>query len=449
VALVNISLQNRVGDIAMVFRLNFVDDTDQALADATSNMLDEVGLVALRPDNQRAQAIAEAVRVRHPGIQARSLGDKVVLSVDATARGEPDAWTLLESDGRVLAAELMKFIDCDSARIVAPITDRHSSRNPVFVISIPKAGTHLLHELLRQFGYHNGETLPQNPPPQHRYFIDNGTPHTDAPSFFFNHPWRQHAAHIGHPFHGSAAAFIYRHPYDVLVSEAHWYSTIDLVGGVMGYLAGLSTDAVMCRLANDPWLFGSLRDRVGKFAAWLSFPNVIPLSYEELVGPRGGGSLQRQRTLIWSMQLKLQVAGTPDEIADKVYNPDSATFRTGRAGDYRSALPLDARQELAKLPSDYLQVFGYDADFETNRDIYPRHADEFRRRPLEVGRPTLAPLLMEQDYLGFNIVLYRGKYFAMRIGDGPLALALQLPFPQISESMGNHDSKIVDADSVD
>ena len=30
-----------------------------------------------------------------------------------------------------------------------------------------------------------------------------------------------------------------------------------------------------------------------------------------------------------------------------------------------------------------------------------------------------------------------------------LVLALQLPFPKISESMGNHDSKIVDAGSVD
>jgi len=28
-------------------------------------------------------------------------------------------------------------------------------------------------------------------------------------------------------------------------------------------------------------------------------------------------------------------------------------------------------------------------------------------------------------------------------------LVLQLPFPQVSESMGNHDSKIVDAASVD
>jgi hypothetical protein len=29
-----------------------------------------------------------------------------------------------------------------------------------------------------------------------------------------------------------------------------------------------------------------------------------------------------------------------------------------------------------------------------------------------------------------------------------ISLTLQLPFPQVSESMGNHDSKIVDAGSV-
>jgi hypothetical protein len=30
-----------------------------------------------------------------------------------------------------------------------------------------------------------------------------------------------------------------------------------------------------------------------------------------------------------------------------------------------------------------------------------------------------------------------------------LKLALQLPYPQVSESMGNHDSDIVDANGVD
>jgi hypothetical protein len=36
-----------------------------------------------------------------------------------------------------------------------------------------------------------------------------------------------------------------------------------------------------------------------------------------------------------------------------------------------------------------------------------------------------------------------------RDGGGDGGLALQLPFMQVSESMGNHDSKIVDAASVD
>jgi hypothetical protein len=40
----------------------------------------------------------------------------------------------------------------------------------------------------------------------------------------------------------------------------------------------------------------------------------------------------------------------------------------------------------------------------------------------------------------------RGRDFA---GEFAVELALQLPFLQVSESMGNHDSKIVDAASVD
>jgi hypothetical protein len=36
-----------------------------------------------------------------------------------------------------------------------------------------------------------------------------------------------------------------------------------------------------------------------------------------------------------------------------------------------------------------------------------------------------------------------------RLAFGGPELALQLPFARLSESMGNHDSNIVDADSVD
>ena len=402
----------------MGLRLDFVDNSDEALTVATGDLIAQGRIVTLYPCNERAKTITEAIRARHPTLRVSLADNKIVLQPDSVG-GESNAWTLLESDGTTLAAILMKFVDCKEIHLVTPVTDRHSSRNALFLISIPKSGTHLVYELLKAFGYHRGETAPQNPRPQHWYFINSGTPHTAAPDFFFYHPWRQHAAHMAHPFHGSPAVFGYRHPYDILLSEASWYSSTD----VKGYLAGLSGDEIIVRLVNDPWLFGSLRDRIGKFAAWLSFPSVIPVSYEELVGPRGGGSAERQRALIWSLQLKLQVAGVPDEIAATLYNPRSETFRTGRAGDYRSVLPQEARRQLALLASDYLEVFGYSADFEAGNPIYPRRADEFRQRPLVIKHQKLAPLLMEQDFLGFNLVLYKDKFFAMRIADGPMDLS--------------------------
>jgi hypothetical protein len=55
--------------------------------------------------------------------------------------------------------------------------------------------------------------------------------------------------------------------------------------------------------------------------------------------------------------------------------------------------------------------------------------------------------------LTFLAALRNDRIEAPCVIDGPINgesfLALQLPFMEISESMGNHDSKIVDAASVD
>jgi len=45
--------------------------------------------------------------------------------------------------------------------------------------------------------------------------------------------------------------------------------------------------------------------------------------------------------------------------------------------------------------------------------------------------------------------LLTARYYGIKVLSQSVGLALQLPFLQISESMGNHDSKIVDAASVD
>jgi hypothetical protein len=52
----------------------------------------------------------------------------------------------------------------------------------------------------------------------------------------------------------------------------------------------------------------------------------------------------------------------------------------------------------------------------------------------------------------FHAVRARCRRYSSKSASGSSrqsALALQLPFMELSESMGNHDSKIVGADSVD
>lgn len=90
-----------------------------------------------------------------------------------------------------------------------------------------------------------------------------------------------------HPFTTSPAPFIYRNPLDILVSKANYYHR-DGNAAFSGYLQGRSFEERLPVLIDDPWLFGSIRDRIVGFVPWLA-PNVIPVSFEELVGARGGG----------------------------------------------------------------------------------------------------------------------------------------------------------------
>ena len=74
-------------------------------------------------------------------------------------------------------------------------------------------------------------------------------------------------------------------------------------------------------------------------------------------------------------------------------------------------------------------------------------------KPLDVERETRPGKYPDGDGLYLVVASATSKNWSYRYWQDSkqrwLGLALQLPFPKISESMGNHDSKIVDAGSVD
>jgi hypothetical protein len=220
----------------------------------------------------------------------------------------------------------------------------------------------------------------------------------------------------------SAALFIYRNPLDVVASEANYYHK-DGKTAFAGYLSAMTPEQRLLRLIDDPWLLGTIRDRIGGFLPWFDFPNVIPVSFEELVGADGGGRADRQQRAVWSIQLKLQVPGAPSQIAASLFDRDSPTFDAAQIGRYRSAFSDEAYRRFFALPQDFMSYSGYDGSGPDKVLDVPHRADEFRRRPLLFTElDDELPTTVQYSYLGFNIVRYRGQYFPISQSAGDVDL---------------------------
>jgi hypothetical protein len=326
-----------------------------------------------------------------------------------------------ETDGAALQAELLACLDLTACTILAPVTDRHFSRHPLFLISIPKAGPHRVFALAPALGYHAGIELPEFPNPQTWYCLEYSNSHTGAADFFVDSVRRAPFGNRHHPFMKSPALFIYRHPLDILVSEAHYYH-LDGRSPFAGWFAELDFSGRAERLLDDNFLLGSLRARVGAFMPWLDFPNVISLSFEELVGAAGGGSADVQLDLIWSILLKLQIPGDPQQIAARLFNRDAATFRAGQIGTFTHELPSPMLGKFAKSNKDILAAFGYGV---TAPGQLPEHRDRFRRRPVNYAEADFdtTPITLETGFMECNLVRYAKRVYAVPQTAGHFDLA--------------------------
>ena len=352
----------------------------------------------------------------------------------------PDALiVLLHEEPSDLSDALLRLNDLPGGSVIAPITSHHWKRRPLFLISIPKSGTHLMYELVSAFGYHQGGNSTDNPAGQTAYFINSMNPHT--PTTFLD--FKESSSNLYHPFMRCPALFSYRNPLDIVVSEANYYHK-DGRSAFWSYLSGLDLDGRIRLLINDPFMLGTIRDRIMPFLGWLGVKNVIPLSYEELVGARGGGNEELQTRLIWSLQLKLHVPGNPADYAGRIYNDTGPTFNSGQLGTHRRALSEEALGSFLSLPQDFMRQLGYvdengglgpsgaaaamprSSPAHDGRKIllFSKRIDEFRNRPLVLSIAAVdeKPIMMQANYCSHNIVRFRSRYYAINLHDGPVRL---------------------------
>src|SRR5262245_5969008 len=134
-------------------RLEFVTPDAGALAAAAANAAQGELRAEIAITNDLARQVAARLRGIAPQLLLVAEPAKVAV--------------VCETDGDKLATALMAYAERPDVTVIAPITDRFWNQRSLFLISIPKSGTHLLTELARAFGYASGEECPPNPKPAH------------------------------------------------------------------------------------------------------------------------------------------------------------------------------------------------------------------------------------------------------------------------------------------
>ena len=292
----------------------------------------------------------------------------------------PDSLILVESDAAALSAHLLALID-SPCQVVAPITSRYSQNQSVFLLTLPKAGTHLLYHLMLSFGILSGGPAPPLRTARFHTLVHDH-PHTDAAWFFqelANHP----RGGVEHPFFATPALFIYRNPMDVVVSETFYFTRKEMTPLAHYYTTFTDHQRCLSLIGDDP-LLKSIRERVRGYLAWMRLPNVIPISFEELIGSRGDGSDEAQQRTIWSLQLKLHVAGNPRELGARIFRTDSPTFREGKINSHRQFFRDEHYEAYRRLNQDFMHELGYDLDDAFQPGYLPRLVESFRQRPLQL-----------------------------------------------------------------
>ena len=307
---------------------------------------------------------------------------------------------------------LLDFIDKNVELYVFKDKPTIFETKPIFPISIPKSGTHLLFELLYALGYKKGEILPSKPKSKRWYYLENSNSHTECKRFFLDKVYNEAFGNRDNFFVTSPSLFIYRHPLDILVSEANYYHKIGRTA-FYSYFDGLSFDERVSLLINDKWLLGSVRDRVANFICWLKFPNVIAISFEEIIGSLGGGDDELQLKAIWSIMLKLQIEGSPTEIAKKIYNTKSDTFNKGKIGNFKNELKSYHYEEFKKLNQDFMEELGYDIN-----NIFSKKVDFFRKKMFKIDRVEHPNYLKEIFFFDFNIVKEKELFVGYKYQQG-------------------------------
>lgn len=253
-------------------------------------------------------------------------------------------------------------------------TGDYAQRPPILANSFPKSGTHLLLQVLRSIPgtrYYRSfiasmpsVTFRERSSARHVALIRSIVPGEVVPAHLFWHPSNADALRERRVIH----FFIYRDPRDVAVSEAHYLTSMNRWHRLHRYYLRMSSfdDRLMAAIRGMrgpgfSYDYPDIAQRFARYAPWLTHPNVIPVRFEELVGPRRTACIQGLMTSYRGATTGGADVDTLAERALAAIDPGrSHTFREGRPGGWRNAFKASHVEAMRSVAETLLRELGYD-----------------------------------------------------------------------------------------
>ncbi len=260
-----------------------------------------------------------------------------------------------------------------------------SARKPVLFSSVPKCGTHLLLNYFPAAGFEFagpfGEIL------WDERFIEYVSKVQSGQHVAWHYHWTPELSALVRQ-RDVRVVFLYRDPRACVVSNMHFIMKTPEHPSHRYFTEHLKTnEARLIRLIEgipdkdfeiyfnestarpQPGAF-ALRSKLrrgvntvyGMFAGWLEDPQSLPVRFEDVVGPRGGGDRSVQLETIRRIMDFTGVDPaevSPETLADALYKEGSPTFRRGRIDSWREDFTESVEAAFVQESGILLDLYRY------------------------------------------------------------------------------------------
>ena len=261
-----------------------------------------------------------------------------------------------------------------------------------FINSLPKSGTHLTAKCLKLMGYaeldHLGSAQVISPsilskvrrltwyPFNQGYLLGIDTPVEVSKRIVHSRlkkgkPHTFFTAHVGYStaLLDAVCAYdikpivVYRDPRAVLVSFVHYVTKLK-EHVLHSEFKDLPEAAKFQHVLNghrfNKAYLEPLRTRCLALDGWLASDHVLKIRFEDLVGVKGGGTIESQEETIANLCHWLEIPDSKSEgVADELFGPGRHTFRKGQIDSWRNEMSEENIKLVEQKLGDVLKRWGY------------------------------------------------------------------------------------------